>query len=70
VHRGAVEVILASPLDGSSSLQNTSAAGKVVLVERGNVPFVQKAINAQRAGATAIVVYNNQDGGPMFGPWW
>ena len=60
------EVVLADPLDGSAKL-NMNAAGKIVLVERGNVAFVEKAMNAQNAGAAAVIIYNNQDGGPVPG---
>ena len=58
------EVVLADPLDGSAKL-NMNAAGKIVLVERGNVAFVEKAMNAQNAGAAAVIIYNNQDEGPV-----
>ena len=36
-----------------------------MLVERGNVDFVEKAMNAQNAGATAAIIYNNQEGPPF-----
>lgn len=36
--------------------------GKTVLVDRGGIPFGQKAANAQGAGAVAIIVVNNEDG--------
>lgn len=36
--------------------------GKVVIVDRGGVPFGQKAANAQGAGAVALIVVNNEDG--------
>jgi len=36
--------------------------GKVALVERGNIPFFEKAENAARAGARAVVVYNHEPG--------
>ena len=39
-----------------------SAAGKVVLVQRGACPFKTKAINAQDKGAAAVVIYNNGPG--------
>ena len=58
------EIVLADPLDGSAKLTNTNAAGKIVLLQRGNCTFVQKAMNAQTAGAIAVIIYNNQDGGP------
>lgn len=38
------------------------ARGKVVIVDRGGVPFGQKAANAQGAGAVALIVVNNEDG--------
>ena len=36
--------------------------GKVVLLDRGVVPFAQKAANAQGAGAAGVIVVNNEDG--------
>ncbi len=39
------------------------AAGKIALVSRGNGSFSTKALNAEKAGAVAIVVYNNADTG-------
>lgn len=36
--------------------------GKVVVVDRGVIPFGQKAANAQGAGAVALIVVNNEDG--------
>lgn len=35
--------------------------GRVALVQRGEITFRDKAVNAQAAGATALVVFNNQD---------
>lgn len=37
-------------------------AGKVVLAERGEVPFQAKAENAARAKAKAVVIFNNRTG--------
>ena len=36
--------------------------GKIVLVERGKIPFVEKAVNAKEAGAAALIIYNNMEG--------
>jgi lactocepin len=36
--------------------------GKYALVQRGEIPFVEKALNAQDAGAEGIIIYNNTDG--------
>ena len=61
------EVVLAEPLDGSTRLANTNANGKIVLIEHshqeGGVTFVQKVMNGQNAGATAVIIYNNKEGG-------
>ncbi|MBM7704058.1 S8 family serine peptidase [Metabacillus iocasae] len=40
----------------------TSALGKVVLVERGELSFTQKARNAEKAGAIALIIGNNLKG--------
>ena len=37
-------------------------AGKVALIRRGTCGFSEKAMNAQAAGAVAVVLYNNQPG--------
>ena len=59
------EIVLAEPLDGSTKLTNTNVDRKVVLVEHSNVTCAEKARNAQNAGAIAVIIYNNQNGGPM-----
>jgi hypothetical protein len=37
--------------------------GKIAVVDRGNCTFETKALNAQQAGAAAILIANNQDNG-------
>jgi PA domain-containing protein len=37
-------------------------AGAIALVNRGTCPFTQKVRNAQTAGASAVIVINNQPG--------
>lgn len=39
-----------------------SLTGKAVLIRRGTCSFYQKALNAQNAGAAAVVLYNNAAG--------
>lgn len=39
-------------------------AGRIVLVERGQLFFWEKVANAEAAGASAVVVYNTQPGVP------
>lgn len=51
---------------GCGSLTNAPALnGKIAIADRGNCTFVAKAQNAQDAGAIALIIINNQPGGPM-----
>lgn len=36
--------------------------GKVVLIERGKIPFTEKVLNAKEQGAIAVIIYNNLEG--------
>lgn len=45
--------------DGCSQFKPNAFKGLVVLVRRGSCTFGQKAMNIQKAGATAVVIYNN-----------
>ena len=60
VHHDA-EVVVAEPLDGSTGLMNTNIFGKIVLIEHGIVSIVEKAVNAQKAGAIAVIIFNSAD---------
>ncbi|KAJ2557081.1 hypothetical protein EV175_001566 [Coemansia sp. RSA 1933] len=56
-------VSIAAPLDSSGSVEACAPfadtyAGHILLVKRGNCTFVEKALNAQRAGAIGVMVYN------------
>ncbi|MBA3487321.1 MAG: S8 family serine peptidase, partial [Lysobacter sp.] len=48
--------------DGCSPLPAASLAGHVALIRRGTCSFHIKAANAQKAGATGLVLYNNAAG--------
>jgi subtilisin family serine protease len=48
--------------DACSALPAGSLAGKVALIRRGTCTFRQKVQNAQTAGATGAIVYNNAAG--------
>jgi subtilisin family serine protease len=48
---------LGNPADFPASVK-----GKIALVQRGTLTFIDKATNAAKAGAIGIVVYNNIDG--------
>ena len=36
--------------------------GKIALIQRGNIPFAEKAKNAYDNGAKGVIIYNNADG--------
>ena len=48
--------------DGCNPLPAGSLSGMAVLIRRGTCTFHTKAINAQNAGAAAVVLYNNVAG--------
>ncbi len=52
----------ASTTDACSALPAGSLAGKVALIRRGGCTFHLKSLNAQNAGAAAVVLYNNSAG--------
>nr|WP_309098412.1 S8 family serine peptidase [Fredinandcohnia onubensis] len=53
-----VEAGLGTPEDFAGK----NLEGKYALVQRGSIGFVDKAINAQNAGAEGVFIYNNTDG--------
>lgn len=53
----------ANPNTGCTSLENPDAvAGKIVLIDRGDCFFEEKAVHAAEAGAIVCVICNNTDG--------
>lgn len=56
----------ASTTDACTALTNAAdVRGRIALVDRGTCTFVIKAKNVQAAGATGLVIVNNQAGGPQ-----
>jgi len=51
-----------SAADACTALAAGSLSGKVALIRRGTCSFYQKAFNAQNAGASGVVLYNNAAG--------
>lgn len=43
-------------------LQNMDLTGKIALIQRGEITFAEKVLNAAEKGASAVVIYNNADG--------
>jgi subtilisin family serine protease len=52
----------ASTADGCTPHAPGAFAGQAVLIRRGTCGFYDKALNAQNAGAAAVVLYNNVPG--------
>lgn len=48
---------------GKTTDFNDSVKGKIALVQRGEIAFTDKIMNAQNAGAIGVVVYNSVGGG-------
>ena len=62
------KLIIANPSDGCSTISNSAEIkDKIVLIERGAISgdacgFYDKVLNAQNAGAKAVIVYNKNNG--------
>jgi len=55
----------ADPNDGCCALTNAAAmAGRICVVNRGTCSFKTKTLNCQNAGATGVIIVNNQPGSP------
>ena len=51
--------------DGCSPLTNAAdIAGNIAIINRGTCGFIQKALNAQAAGAIGVIIHNNAAGAP------
>lgn len=58
-------VVAAVPANGCTAI-STPLAGSIALIDRGACDFSIKALNAQSAGATAVIIANNQGGTAVF----
>ncbi|XP_048747027.1 protease-associated domain-containing protein 1-like [Ostrea edulis] len=55
-----IPLVVANPYNGCSKLDNGRRAdGAVVLIQRGDCSFVTKTINAENAGAVAVLITDN-----------
>ncbi len=54
--------LVAAGLGTPESFPKWMLKRKFALIERGTLSFVEKAQNAQAAGATGVIIYNNADG--------
>lgn len=58
------ELVDANPIDGCGAIVS-AVMGRVALINRGNCYFQDKVLNAEAAGAIAVVVVNNVSGPPI-----
>lgn len=59
-------LIRAVPHDACKELDNSDVVkGHIVVIDRGDCTFAQKAINAERAGAVGALFINNHEGTPF-----
>ncbi|MBO4912244.1 MAG: S8 family serine peptidase [Butyrivibrio sp.] len=56
------EYVYLDSIGTSGEYENIDVKGKIVFVSRGVISFSEKQINAQEAGAVAVVIYNNSAG--------
>lgn len=60
------KLVLAAGLEGCGPIANAAEiAGNIAVVYRGNCEFGVKVLNAQNAGAIAVIVVNNAPGAPI-----
>jgi len=58
---GTYEYVRVTGVGNANDFAKVDVAGKIALVERGEIAFTEKELNAYNAGAVAMLVYNNTD---------
>ena len=58
---GTYEYVRVTGVGNANDFAKVDVAGKIALVERGEIAFTEKELNAYNAGAVAMIVYNNTD---------
>ena len=59
---GSYQVVLVPGLGAPEDFEGLDLTGKVALIQRGSLSFMEKHQNAEAAGAIATLVYNNTTG--------
>lgn len=62
-----LEYVVVPGLGEEKDFEGLDVTGKIALIERGTINFSQKVINAQNAGAVAVIIYNNAANGDSRG---
>lgn len=58
---GVKEIVINDDIKGCSSATTQDLTDKIVITQRGECSFLQKALNAKRAGASVLAVVNDVD---------
>uniref|UniRef100_A0A1I7SZF1 PA domain-containing protein n=1 Tax=Caenorhabditis tropicalis TaxID=1561998 RepID=A0A1I7SZF1_9PELO len=56
-----LDMVVADPIHGCEPLQNEIYVPTVILMERGECSFTEKALNGEKAGATVVMVTDSQN---------
>ncbi len=56
------DLVLVGGVGNENDFARANAKGKIALVQRGTIPFSDKAKNGAAAGARAVIIYNNAPG--------
>lgn len=60
VNSVTAKAVLAEPFQACGEVQNKDElSGKIAIIERGECTFVDKARRAMRAGAKAVIIFDN-----------
>ncbi|WP_240034006.1 S8 family serine peptidase [Planococcus salinus] len=59
---GEFEVVAVPGIGAAADYETIDANGKVALVSRGEIAFIDKIAAAQQAGAVAVLIHNNEGG--------
>ena len=57
---GTYDVVAVPGLGKEADYEGLDVTGKVALVSRGEIPFVDKIAFAKKAGAIGIIIHNNR----------
>ena len=65
---GEFEIVAVPGLGNVSDFNGIDVEGKIALISRGSIAFVDKIANAKAAGAVGVIVHNNAGGSNAPGP--
>ncbi|WP_422392308.1 M28 family peptidase [Niallia oryzisoli] len=54
--------LVSAGIGAPSDFEGKNVTGKIALIQRGSFSFAEKILNAAKAGAAGVIIYNNVDG--------